>query len=100
MYPTPSVPIRYLFDGGNLGLFSVAALGRLRKIEEIVITEPESSNLSLLKRNCALIDEATVLYVALDERGGSRAFTVSTEPNEGKLTSESDSTEGRRSKSE
>jgi FkbM family methyltransferase len=66
----------------------------LKKIEEIVIAEPEPSNLSLLKRNCAPIDETTVLSVALDERGGSGAFTVSTEPNEGKLTSESDSTEG------
>ena len=90
MYPVPSTPIRYLFDGGaNLGLFSIAALGRLRKVEEIIVAEPNPSNLSLLKRNLTLIGDVTTLPVALAEFEGSADFTASAQPNKGELIPES-----------
>ena len=75
MYKVPNCPIRYLFDGGgNLGLFTVAALGQNPNIAETIVVEPDPDNLRLLRMNLSGFQGVKLVAAALAAKNGTSRF--------------------------
>jgi FkbM family methyltransferase len=75
-----------IFDiGGNIGYYPLMELSLLRGSGRMVVIEPSTSNVSLLRRNLNMngYDDVTVLGAAISDTAGKRDFHLSQQSNLG-----------------